>query len=66
MTKATVKKELEEFLASRKARFPNVTEEQKDRWVNNIFGYLESILSDNDIYYDGKPDDVIADYTKKI
>jgi len=57
--KINVDKALNEFLASRKNKFPDVTPAQKKRWVVAIQKQIESELKDNDIFYDNVPETVV-------
>lgn len=54
-----IKIELNNFLHKRTKIFPAVSEEQKEKWVKNIYNEILDTLNDTDIYYDTKPKDVI-------
>lgn len=57
--KLIVRKKLERFLAQRKEKFPNLTEEQKTKWANNAARSILLTLGDNDIFYDNMPYGVV-------
>jgi len=55
---ALIQRKLASFLRSRKDKFPNVTEDQRDEWANKILKQMTDTLGDNDIFYDNMPESV--------
>ena len=50
--------ELDLFTKESKEEIPNVTKNQKKRWLDNISQYIIDEVNDSALYFDNMPDDV--------